>query len=416
VIRSHQSSTNSEVSKTTTANNQNNDLSNQQLDKHRQEQVEKENEIKSIENNSNKPFSYQIKLPEGLSADQLQVRVHNQVLTVTGEKRVESNGFWSTTSFTKKIVIPSQVDADKISAFIHPGDVLELNAPVKEATKDFPDAKTSAVTQSPESSETKEASDDLQGTSTQSTQPDSKPSDASALPSSDQKSEKQAVKLSDPPKLTPFQLKVTQNDKTALVLTVKLPPGATSKNIDLQVEKGILSISGTQHQDWNGSVLTSKFVRHFVLDTKTSLLDQITATLDDAANVVTVTVPTRDVAADSQVKKIPIQVGGGSSVTDLDTATSAASYNTEGTTTVPSTAELDNDSKAFHLQDRGSVTDDTTVHIANKTSNNTSTPTEDVNVSTSSSLTDHGNNDDDSTWTNLETPTTTKTTDSDEEH
>jgi HSP20 family molecular chaperone IbpA len=257
------------------------------------------------------PFSVQVKLPSGIAAENVQVRVQDNVLFVAGEKRVARDNFVQSTSFARQFPVGANVDTDKMSAVINPKGVLVISAPT--VANALPSPSDSASAEKPtenkeESSAEGESEPRAPATATDVAKPEAKPV---AAKETQPIATKVKIDTSEPPVLVPFKLQVSQNDDKVFVVTIELPPGVTAKDVDLQVSKGVLSISGEQRNEYNGSVLTSKFVRHFVLD-KTAEVDKITATLDDQTRVLTVTVPKKAVE-EPTVQKIAINVGNGAS-------------------------------------------------------------------------------------------------------
>lgn len=261
---------------------------------------------------SETPFKVQVKLPHGMTANNLQVRVQDRVLYIAGEQRTVSENLVRTTSFARQFPVDESVDTDKVSAVINAKGVLVVTAPKKVNALPAPTAETTH--QSKESAKVTFAEPPVPtAPSTEVTEQERKPTPTEQTAAPADMSEPPV----EPPVLVPFKLQVSQNDDKAFALTVELPPGVTAKDLDLQVTaKGVLSISGEQRKEYNGSVLTSKFVRHFTLD-KTAEVDKIQATLDDATRKLTVTVPKKSVEK-PVVQKITIHVGEAPSVTKED--------------------------------------------------------------------------------------------------
>ncbi len=259
----------------------------------------------------------QVKLPSGITAENVQVRVQDNVLFVKGKRRVEKDSFVRTTSFARQFPVDTDVDTDKMSAVIKPNGVLVISAP--RVTNSLPSLTESSTesTSAENPSESKEEPTAAESeprilvtTTADVTGPEAEQTAAEEIKPNTSEAK---IVASKPPVLVPFKLQVSQNDEKVFVVAVELPPGVTAKDIDLQVSKGVLSISGEQRNEYDGSVLTSKFVRHFVLE-KTAEAEKITASLDDQTRVLTVTVPKKAVV-ETTIQKIAINVGSGVSPT-----------------------------------------------------------------------------------------------------
>ena len=83
------------------------------------------------------PVHVEVALP-GLTAADIDVNVHGRVLTVKGERKVETRdgGFDTRTSgaFEQRVGLPAPVDADRVEATFANG-VLKLALPKSEAAK-----------------------------------------------------------------------------------------------------------------------------------------------------------------------------------------------------------------------------------------------------------------------------------------
>jgi HSP20 family protein len=92
--------------------------------------------------------SYEIvvDVPEGVGASDMNVEVNDDMIHLSGERKVEEGGMMSETWFDKRFTIGTNVDTDNITANFKDG-VLVLKAPKVEVT--VPPKKTIAITEDP---------------------------------------------------------------------------------------------------------------------------------------------------------------------------------------------------------------------------------------------------------------------------
>lgn len=91
-------------------------------------------------------YEIAIDVPEGVGASDMNVQVNDDVIHLSGERKVEKDDFVSKTRFDKRFAIGTNVDTDNITANLKDG-VLILKAPKLEATE--PPKKTIAITEDP---------------------------------------------------------------------------------------------------------------------------------------------------------------------------------------------------------------------------------------------------------------------------
>jgi HSP20 family protein len=91
-------------------------------------------------------YEVAIDVPEGVGASDMKVEVDDDMIHLSGERKVKEKGMLSETRFNKRFTIGTNVDTDNITANFKDG-VLVLKAPKLEVTA--PHKKTITITEDP---------------------------------------------------------------------------------------------------------------------------------------------------------------------------------------------------------------------------------------------------------------------------
>jgi HSP20 family molecular chaperone IbpA len=237
-----------------------------------------------------------LRLPEGVTANDLKVRVRNNVLSVTGKKNeVTADSVNLTTSFSRQWTLDDDIDTDNVKAVIEQDGVLVITAPKKNKVKEIVVAhvKESIVDKEKHNLNVGATKPETTASKKDEAVATRKKENNHRSPSPPSPSKK---KVSAPTKDTAvhhdvsFELRITQNDNANLVVTVPVPDGVSPNDLTIEVKDRVLNIAGVQRKEADGSVITTKFERHLVLDDRVET-EKATASFDAEKRVLTVAAP-----------------------------------------------------------------------------------------------------------------------------
>jgi HSP20 family molecular chaperone IbpA len=249
------------------------------------------------EKESNDNFVATLRLPEGVTADDLKVRIRNKNLSVTGKKsEVTADSVALTTSFSRQWTLDEDIDTDNVTAVIEQDGLLVITAPKKAKVKEV------IVAHVKESSVGKENQKQPQPVKTAAVAPKKDEAVAAKKKDNNHRSPSppspakkkvvfaQAKDLANNHDVT-FDLRITQNDNANLVVTVPVPDGVFPNDVSIEVKDKVLNISGVLRKETeDGSAVTTKLERHLVLDERVET-EKISATFDAEKRVLTVAAP-----------------------------------------------------------------------------------------------------------------------------
>lgn len=255
---------------------------------------------RGTERESDDKFVVRVHLPDGTTADNVKVRVRDNVLSVMGRtSETTADSMAVATSFSRQWSLGKDIDTDNVTAVIEQDGTLVITAPKKVKVKEVPVVKSAAVpANASKDSQTQSPSTNVAAPSMQKTtslpktkEPvAAKKKETTQPPSPPAISKSKKAKVKETTLEVPFELRITQNDNAKLVVTVQIPQGVSPDDLNMEVKDRVLNISGLQRKQVDGSVFTTKFERHLVLDEHVET-EKMEATMDAEKRLLTVSAP-----------------------------------------------------------------------------------------------------------------------------